>query len=107
MKKAVERPHDWYRRHFLNKPQVQTSAHFIGRIVCRGGKRGGRPSVDTVFRLSDCNRMIDLEFDVYGEDSSADSVVYKAERLRDDVDTFVERLLDAVEWWRAEERAEK
>jgi len=90
-----------YRRRFLNRRGHHAGAYAIADIrTYRGLGRNARSSgVDATLTLSDCSRIIDLDFNVYDE-ASARNALYKADLLRTMVDDFVAAYEKAVAEWR-------
>lgn len=76
----------FFRRAFLNKPGMQTSAHVIAKVT-RGTNRYGsnRPWWEYRLRLADCTRSIDLEFFLDDAEERRNSI-HKIDLL---VDTLV------------------
>lgn len=90
-----------YRRRFLNRPGNHAGAYAIADIrIYRGrGRSAGNNGIDATLTLSDCSRIIDLDFNVYDE-ASARNALYKAGLLRTMVDDFVTAYEKAVAEWR-------
>lgn len=87
-----------YRRRFLNRRGHHAGAYAIADI--RTYRAPGRSSgIDATLTLSDCSRIIDLDFNVYDE-ASARNALYKADLLRTMVDDFVAAYEEAVAEWR-------
>lgn len=86
-----------YRRRFLNRPKHHTGAHVIARVEVEN-TRSGKPFVDASLRLADCNRVVELDFNVYDR-ADAKNALHKAKLLRDLIDEFAESLEEAIEHW--------
>jgi len=98
---TTDKPSKLYRRKWLNRARHQSSAHVIVKIEPRLEKwRKENPrTVDGEMRLADCNRMIDLDFNMdAGDKGEADNVLYKAHMLKELVNEFVDKLDDAYAW---------
>lgn len=90
-----------YRRRFLNRRGHHAGAYAIAdiRTYRRRGRGAGSNGIDATLTLSDCSRIIDLDFNVYDE-ASARNALYKADLLRTVVDDFVTAYEKAVADWR-------
>jgi hypothetical protein len=106
----MDKPQFWARRKFINKQGWHSSAHYIVSVKATEGvtKRDGitKPwrHVDASFRLTDCSRAIDLDFDLgtYEDDSdrvkARENSLYKARLLRAVVNDFVDHLEAGAAW---------
>jgi hypothetical protein len=87
----------FYRRKFLNRPRYHTGAHVIASIELVNDE-DRKPCVDASLRLTDCYRVIELDFDVRTR-AEARNALHKVTLLRDIVSEYVDALERAVGEW--------
>ncbi|MES2156010.1 MAG: hypothetical protein V4510_12830 [bacterium] len=106
----MRKPRPFLRRLFLNERGQQSSAHIISSISTASDSwtpKGGEPTfsrnIGAGFRIGDCTRMVDLEFDAWVDTNDGPSpqlwnARLKAIRLRREVNDFVAKYLEAIDW---------
>lgn len=80
------------RREWLNPDSTALSAFVIAKVGDTSRARSRTTTPDIMFKMADCNDMIELEFGMWS-DKQRDRSLQKARLLRDVVNEFV----DAVE----------
>lgn len=82
----------YYVRKFLNKHH-QHSTGFVWIVVPQTDPNKPHDRCDIEFRIADCSRQIDLDFDMYSPEDRRNSL-YKADLLLDAVTQFRDALLE-------------
>jgi len=93
--------HRFYRRSFLNRRGHHRGAYIIASSeIDSDTDRAGRAWIDATLTISDCDRVVSLDFWV-DRPSDAANALHKARLLRDIVGAFTESLETSVEAWEA------
>jgi hypothetical protein len=100
-------PRRFYRRFFLNE-RYGGSAHMMMEVYAERFRSGAHSNtaVSTTFEVSDCNRIVNLDFGVWDDGDnwreSLDENRIKLGRLVYAVNEFAEKLTEAYDWMEEE-----
>lgn len=84
----------FYERQFLNSEEHGGTA-FVEATIRAGRHSDSSGWIDANFSVADCSRVVDLDFDVYGD--SDENVRQKLNRLEQSVRQFKAAMLAALE----------
>ena len=101
----MKTPHKFLKRWFLNNPEYNGLAAIrVGVSATVEQYRrddSPHPELDIVFELSDCSRVVSLDFSTWEKMPEEEllNVYRKVHILRDAVDEFAEEALTALDWY--------
>ena len=81
---------NYYKRAFLNKPRIESSAHIIYQLKYKQGDMW----MDYKFRIADCNRHIELSFENDTKQSYENSIK-KLNILIEETQKFKDAFIEA------------
>lgn len=85
-----------FQRQFLNTEEYGGSAHIEARVGEVEVGRDGDKHVDAQFSVADCNRIVDLDFSIYGAEAAENARV-KLRRLVRSVNAFAKAMTAALD----------